>query len=159
MRFYFDTEFLDDGIHIDLISIGIVTDDLRELYMVSSEFDDRRLTPDHWLRTHVLNHIPANQKKHRRLDIAREVSHFLEDCTELWGWYCAYDWVVLCQLFGPMVDRPKHFPKLAHDVKQRADAIGFNEKISKSGFTRHNALDDARWVRHAYQVTAWHGSK
>ena len=39
MRIFYDTEFLDDGKTIDLISIGMVAEDGRELYAVSSEFD------------------------------------------------------------------------------------------------------------------------
>ena len=39
MRYWFDTEFIDDGLTIDLISIGIVSEDERELYLENAHFD------------------------------------------------------------------------------------------------------------------------
>ncbi len=39
MRYWYDTEFIEDGKTIDLISIGIVAEDGRELYLQSVEFD------------------------------------------------------------------------------------------------------------------------
>ena len=39
MRYFYDTEFIDNGRIIDLISIGVVADDGREFYAVSTEFD------------------------------------------------------------------------------------------------------------------------
>ena len=41
-RFFIDTEFVEDGKTIDLISIGIVCEDGREFYAVSTEFDGGR---------------------------------------------------------------------------------------------------------------------
>lgn len=35
MRYFFDTEFYEDGKTIDLVSIGIVAEDGRELYAVN----------------------------------------------------------------------------------------------------------------------------
>lgn len=37
MKFFLDTEFYEDGSTIDLISIGVVTEDGREFYAVSQE--------------------------------------------------------------------------------------------------------------------------
>ena len=42
MRFFYDTEFIEDGETIELISIGIVGDDGREYYAVSTDFDPAR---------------------------------------------------------------------------------------------------------------------
>jgi hypothetical protein len=39
MRYWFDTEFIEDGKTIDLISIGIVAEDGRELYLCNKECD------------------------------------------------------------------------------------------------------------------------
>ena len=39
MKYFIDTEFVDDGKTIDLISIGIVAEDGRELYVESADFD------------------------------------------------------------------------------------------------------------------------
>ena len=39
MRYFYDTEFIDNGRHIDLISIGVVADNGTEFYAVSKQFD------------------------------------------------------------------------------------------------------------------------
>ncbi len=39
MKFFLDTEFIEDGRTIDLVSIGVVAEDGREFYAVSTEFD------------------------------------------------------------------------------------------------------------------------
>ena len=41
-RYFYDTEFIEDGTTIDLVSIGIVDEAGREFYAVSTEFDERR---------------------------------------------------------------------------------------------------------------------
>lgn len=148
MNYYFDTEFLDDGQTIDLISIGIVCEDGREYYAVSANFAEWRATP--WLRKHVLNHIPQDFRRTPRGILAMEVSAFLEpgEKNRIWGWYPAYDWVALCQLYGPMIDRPSHFPKRPDDLRQLVG--GF--RVRQAG-TKHNALEDARYVRDLHR--AW----
>ena len=39
MRYFYDCEFIEDGRTIDLVSIGVVAEDGREYYAVSTEFD------------------------------------------------------------------------------------------------------------------------
>lgn len=58
MRYWYDTEFIDDGRTIDLVSIGIVAEDGREFYGVSVEFDQIRLLHNDWLRQNVWPHLP-----------------------------------------------------------------------------------------------------
>jgi 3'-5' exoribonuclease-like protein len=155
MNYYFDTEFLDDGKTIDLISIGIVCEDGREYYAVSLDFDPSRATE--WLKTRVLAHIPRDFRTKSRKVIADEVAAFIQAeqkmsgviLPKLWGWYPAYDWVALCQLYGPMIARPQHFPKRPDDLKQ---LVGSWRGPSQEG-TKHNALEDARWVRDCHR--AW----
>jgi len=38
VRFFYDTEFIDNGRTIELISIGVVSEDGREYYAISTEF-------------------------------------------------------------------------------------------------------------------------
>ena len=45
MRFFYDCEFIEDGTTIDLVSIGVVGEDGREFYAVSTEFDPERAGP------------------------------------------------------------------------------------------------------------------
>ncbi|MGH3782429.1 MAG: polyadenylate-specific 3'-exoribonuclease AS, partial [Pseudonocardiaceae bacterium] len=42
MRFFYDCEFIEDGVTIELISIGVVDEQGREYYAVSTEFDPER---------------------------------------------------------------------------------------------------------------------
>ena len=51
-RYFYDCEFIEDGRTIELISIGVVAEDGREFYAVSTEFDPGRANP--WVRRHVL---------------------------------------------------------------------------------------------------------
>lgn len=57
MRYFYDTEFIEDGHTIELISIGVVAEDGREYYAVSTEFDPERAGS--WVRTHVLPKLAA----------------------------------------------------------------------------------------------------
>ena len=69
---------------------------------------------------------------------------------EIWGYYADYDWVVLCQLFGTMMDLPKGWPMYCRDIKQWCDALG-NPKLPPEGKDEHHALADARWNRQAWE--------
>ena len=48
---------IEDGRTIELISIGVVAEDGREYYAVSTEFDAGRAGP--WVRTNVLPKLPS----------------------------------------------------------------------------------------------------
>lgn len=56
----YDTEFLEDGSTIELISIGIVCEDGREYYAVNSDADWDRIRKDDWLMDNVVRHLPTH---------------------------------------------------------------------------------------------------
>jgi hypothetical protein len=56
----YDTEFLEDGATIELISIGIVCEDGREYYAVNSDMDDKRISKHDWLMKNVVKHLPLH---------------------------------------------------------------------------------------------------
>ena len=62
MKYFYDTEFLENGQTIDLISIGIVADDGREYSAVCSEVGEgplhKRICERSWLMDHVVPHLP-----------------------------------------------------------------------------------------------------
>lgn len=66
-RIYYDTEFLEDGHTIELISIGMVTDDDREYYAVNSSLTDsgtwERVITNHWLTENVVPSLPITGRK------------------------------------------------------------------------------------------------
>jgi hypothetical protein len=65
---------------------------------------------------------------------------------ELWADYADYDHILLCQLFGRMIDLPKYFPKFTHDIQQLRTSlhVGHSELPKSPKEEAHNALNDAR---------------
>lgn len=146
MKFWFDTEFIEDGRTIDLLSIGIVAEDGREFYC---EFhaDHRRASP--WVKENVISNLKG-EPVYRREMAAWMIRDFCGDKPEIWAYYADYDWVALCQLFGTMMDLPKGWPMYCRDVKQLCDNLG-NPKLPEQGKGEHHALADARWTRQAWE--------
>lgn len=151
MRYWFDTEFLEDGTTIKLISIGIVSEDGREFYAESDHAHMLADTTD-WLRQNVKPHLSVRGSAGMPRDVlAQKVLAFVgQDKPELWAYYADYDWVALCQLFGTMMDLPKGWPRYCRDVKQLCDDLG-NPKMPKQDATEHHALADAKWTRDAWK--------
>jgi hypothetical protein len=165
MRVFYDTEFLERGPEhpIELISIGMVAEDGRELYAVNADLPEERVRTHDWLSEHVWPHLPlaesdgaARDGSASRLDlghpdvrprarIARLVAEFLGRTPEpeLWAWYGAYDHVVLTQLWRTMVEMPDHVPKWTNDLRQEARRLG-DPVLPRQPGGEHHALADAR---------------
>lgn len=154
MRYFFDTEFLEDGVSIDLISIGIVAEDGREYYAVNANANWNRIVEDTWLMENVMPSIFGDLRdgkaKGKRI-IADEVREFLlfDKNPELWAWYSAYDHVVLCQLWGKMIDLPDGIPMFTHDLRAMMSR-GSASTLPKQEDGLHNALADARHLKVRY---------
>ncbi|CAA0129290.1 3'-5' exoribonuclease.1 [Mycolicibacterium vanbaalenii] len=166
----YDTEFLDDGHTIELISIGIVTDQARGegYYAVNAECDFERIRDHDWLWVNVVPHLPTTKtdwtdpnhgRLVTRLDrraacvkpkwvIANEVRDLILRRTvkpDLWAYFAAYDHVALAQLWGPMSDLPDGIPMYTHDLKQEMDRLGVRSDVVPKPENVHDALADARW--------------
>jgi len=171
MKYWLDTEFIEDGKTIDLISIGIVAEDGREYYAINTEFDSRKASQ--WVIDNVLKHLPptptyvnlsdpstkpsdieAFKAWRNRKAILKDVLNFcspeIYGEPEFWGYYADYDWVGFCQLFGTMMDLPNGFPMYCRDVKQLCDDLG-NPRLPEQTSTEHHALEDARWTKQAWE--------
>lgn len=144
-RIWFDTEFIEDGKTIDLISIGMVRDDGAELYLESSEVDWRKAST--WVLENVHPHLFGQQ--YSRKEIAQLVLSFAGESPEFWAYYADYDWVVLCQLYGTMMDLPKGWPMFCRDLKQAMHGV-LEAEVPHQSMQEHHALADARWVRDTY---------
>lgn len=146
MRYYLDTEFYEDGKTIDLISLALVCEDGRELYLVNQEAQ-LHLVSD-WVRANVLPQLPPYGDKRwvTRTNIREQIVSFItgRPDPEFWAYYADYDWVVFCQLFGTMIDLPSYMPKFCRDLKQLAMDKG-NPRLPKQDGGEHDALADARW--------------
>jgi hypothetical protein len=149
MKLWFDTEFIEDGVTIDLLSIGIVREDGETYYAEPAEADRSRASD--WVRENVLPFLTGPIKP--RAQIAREIVEFAGKSPEWWAYYADYDWVVLCQLYGTMMHLPTGWPMYCRDVKQVAVEGGFDlSGVTYSG-PEHNALTDALWTRDAWRLT------
>lgn len=166
MIYTYDTEFLEDGKTIELISIGVVAEDGREFYAVNRDAPWRRIKKHTWLVENVVPSLPnlhGDARLHyarrgplglidwqsplikRRQAIADQLLAFFEGDSDvqLWADYCAYDHVALCQLYGPMIALPDGLPMWTHDFQQaweNADKPELPEQTSGV----HNALGDAQ---------------
>lgn len=150
-RYYLDTEFIEAGRHspVQLISIGIASEDGREFYAESQEFDPKAVSP--WLKENVLPHLGPVENRKPVAVIAKEVRKFIGDGKpEFWGYYADYDWVVFCQMFGSMIDLPEGWPMYCRDIKQLCDSMG-NPELPPNDGAEHNALSDAKWNEKALQ--------
>lgn len=144
-RIYFDTEFIEDGRTIDLVSIGLVREDGATYYAESSEADLSRASD--WVRANVFPSLDGFGTKRREL-IAAEIRAFVGPEPEFWAYYADYDWVALCQLYGRMIDLPDGWPMYCRDLKQLADQRGDAVQHAASV---HNALDYALWLRAVHE--------
>lgn len=148
-RIWFDTEFYENGETIRLISIGAVREDGAEYY--AETFNSRELAhASEWLSANVAPHLtvafPSERKS--KADIARDLIAFAGESPELWAYYADYDWVVLCQLYGRMIDLPKGWPFFCRDLIQEAKRRGL--QLPEQEGVEHHALADARWTRDAH---------
>jgi hypothetical protein len=145
VKIWFDTEFIEDGKTIDLISIALVAEDGREYYAECAECDLSRASQ--WVIENVFPHLTGEKKP--RSQIAKEIVEFAGAKPEFWAYYADYDWVALCQLFGRMIDLPDGWPMFCRDVKQLCVDKG-DPKLPKQKTAEHSALDDARWTKAAW---------
>ena len=143
MNIFFDTEFIEDGKTIDLVSIGLVREDGKELYCISEACDAAKASE--WVRNHVLSELETDRARHSRRAIAQAVRDFCGEAPEFWAYYGDYDWVALCQLFGSMMDLPKGWPAFAYDLRQWLNHKGL-WTVRQPDASPHHALLDARWI-------------
>lgn len=151
MRYFFDTEFYETEAGVTLISIGIVSDDDGWFYAESDNPAIWKHAPE-WVRQNVLPRLTGPTMSEAR--IARLLKEFVRvggqwRDTELWAYYGAYDWYVLCKLFGGMLNLPPKWPWLFHELRTFLDEQGFPEYTQPEDGA-HHALNDARWNRKAF---------
>lgn len=152
MHFFYDCEFIEDGVTIDLVSIGVVSEEGAEFYAVSTEFDPDRAGP--WVRQHVLPKLPppSDPAWRSRARIRQDLLAFLGvdesdsgRCeVELWAWMGGYDHVVLAQLWGAMPALPRSLPRFTRDIRQRWEDVG-RPRLPQPPSDAHDALADARF--------------
>ena len=164
-NYFYDTEFLEDGKTIDLISIAIVHyESGKHFYAVNRDAPWNRIKKHPWLMSNVIPSLPVEFKNgYVYFDHSTNNAHILEkdrirdslmmfvDDTQengvdnkFWAWYADYDHVVLSQLFGTMMDLPANFPMFTMDLKQWATMLGNPKVPEQDENEEHNALMDAQ---------------
>jgi hypothetical protein len=149
-NYFYDTEFYEDGKQVHLISLGMVCEDGRELYLQNSEFNWDIVPDDHWIQENVRPWLHTEDIFfHDRAEIADILRGWVlpeDGQAQLWGYYSAYDHVVLAQIFGIMMNLPGQFPMYTRDLKQWADHLYIrSHDYPVQDEVQHHALADARW--------------
>jgi 3' exoribonuclease, RNase T-like len=135
----------------------------------------KRVKNHRWLMENVWPHLPLRGYKTKLASVGRDTRQVLDtpgvidtsDASvrpvhliaaeardfilaapnpQLRGWYCAYDHVLLMQLWGSMMNKPEGIPMWSYDLKQEADRLGNPDVPGQKG-NEHNALADARHNR------------
>jgi hypothetical protein len=169
MKIYMDWEFLEDGITVQPISVGMIREDGKELYYEFLNAPSIDILKREWLKENVVPHLSAGWTKamltgmsdevvKSRLAIRNKVYDFLLDAWkldklngfELWGWYSAYDHLCLAQLFGKMIDLPDWCPMYTNDVRQEFHRLG-DPSYPRQTEGLHNALADAKFLMKRHQ--------
>lgn len=165
MRYFYDTEFIEDGRTIDLVSIGVVAEDGREFYAVSTEFDEHRAGP--WVRRHVLPQLPPRsdaawmdrEELRERLFAFLVPGHTPGDWLpasrrpEMWAWIGAYDHIAFAQLWGDMTGMPRELPRFTRELRQLWEDAG-RPRLPEEPTNAHDALADARFNVVKYRISS-----
>lgn len=164
----------------DLISIGLVSEDGKELYCEIS--DDKLKWTDDWIAENVLaNTIYYGGKEVS--SIVNEEDYFVGSKIEIQGvlrnWLrqfdsvqlvsdvCHYDMVLFIDLFGTAFDLPKNVSASCHDINQdianyyyiteseafevgREDILKDNDVFVEG--EKHNSLYDAKVIKEIYNI-------
>ncbi|MGY0615622.1 3'-5' exoribonuclease domain-containing protein [Vibrio sp. FJH11] len=174
MQLYFDTEFTSLTQQARLLSLAFVDQNGREFYAeVASE---QTSAFDPWIREHVISNMywlkdpdqktfeaqqPTSYRTevyHNVQTIATQLTQWLSvyDRTEIWADCPAYDWVLLCELFGGSLNLPKNVNYKVFDLATLLRVKGLDPDIERLALlpdnqhpsgVLHNAMYDAKLLK------------
>lgn len=163
MRYFYDLEFDDDGERIIPISLGMQSEDDRELYRVNLDyFEGMQIglyKPNRFVIDNVLPLITDTDKASCGIEhssFKEAIYTFVTDNgrykkygeIELWGYFAAYDHVSLSQFFGRMVDLPEPMPMYTNETMQLPNRHK-TKPLRKT--PEHHALWDAQYQRQIWK--------
>jgi hypothetical protein len=155
MKIFFDTEFTGLHKNTSLISIGMVAEDGRELYIELKNY--KRNQVDQWIQDNVIANL-SNIRPLSNNDAAWQIQHFLEryDTVEMWSDCLAYDWVLFCDLWQHAFNVPKNIYYIPFDICTVFKLKGIDPDVNREEFARmtgpkHNALHDAKVIKACYE--------
>lgn len=177
MNLFYDSEFT--GLHqtTTLISLGMVAEDGRAFYAEFNDYDRSQCDP--WIRDNVLAHTrwinqpdaTTGQWREQALTLCYGDSASIRTALqtwlaqferiEIWADCPAWDWVLLCELFGGAFHIPQQIYYLPFDLVTLFKAQGLDPDTDRASFAgsaasgplqqRHNALYDAQILRGCYR--------
>lgn len=179
MRIYFDTEFTGLQKNTSLVSIGLVSDDGKELYLEFTDYVKEQC--DEWIKDNVLNNTimsgdsdildivldETNYHKGTKEELKGVLLHWLHqfDSVELVSDVCHYDMVLFIDIFGTAFDLPKNVCPVCYDINSdiaKEYNISVQEAFDMSRETilqeldrvvkgsKHNSLYDAKVTKEIY---------
>ena len=180
MKYFIDTESIEDGETIDLISIGIVAEDGREYYAVNKNCNFKKASD--WVEENVLKPIGLNRldganinerrtteatritwgymklREFIKIDLIDFLNPELHEVSEFWARHGDSDWTAFHQLLGTTGDLPEWIPSHCRSVQQECDRLGGGvmTAATKCG---QNALENARWNKKAWEFLNGHIGK
>lgn len=171
LEVHYDFEFRDK--YLAPISLGMVTNTKKELYIINSDFPE--VFWSDWLNQNVRPALRSSLTPEYEIhemaekDMGAFVYSWLKsfDCEniELIGYYADYDHVIFSRLFGEMIDLPRGLPMWSRDIKQWIKDCR-NPKIPFAAEIEHHALADARhnkrmhqWLKNNFDHPAWTGDR
>ena len=155
MKYFIDTEFVEPtealiSPPILLISLAIVGEDGREYYAQDDYMRSLSFSEYPWLQEHVIPYLTENAWKDRAT-IRREVEAFInagDGAPEFIFWCGCYDYVILCQLFGGMLNLPAGWPHSIIDIQEVLNKHKItDDMLPPQTDQAHNALADARHLK------------
>lgn len=161
MKYFLDTEFLEDGKTIMPISLALVREDAKELY-IEFQFDEARAVAHDFIRENVLPHLQG-QKRLSKPEARKEIMDFLgfplhpaesirRRRIEIWAYYAATDWVLFYQIWGGLLELPKGLPHNCMDLMQWWVQLGRPDDVRPpKPLKAHHALADADWNLQFYK--------
>jgi hypothetical protein len=171
-RYFLSTHFIENGhpAPLDLITIALVGEDGRELYLGNSECDFSAASDYVW--DNVLDPLgfkPLDPtlpvvgddasgfgfwRTREQLEIAL-TEFFVPDIEagddiEIWSFYAATHWAAFYGLFGRLVDLPLGMPVSCYDLRQWHMHLD-NPQCIAQGNMNHDSLNNARWILGAWK--------
>jgi len=183
VKLFLDTEFTELSRYGKLISLAVVSEKNDIFYAELNHISEN--VCNEWVKENVLPRLLfPNRKTHFSEDNATffvkdspvEISHKFSEWLsrfgeiEIFGDCPAFDWVLLCDLFGTAFDIPENIFYIPFDVATLLRCTGIDPDINREQFVRtnkgdyaidmikkkakgpHNSLFDAFIIKYTFEI-------
>ena len=165
MRFFLATQYIEDRNSLELCTIAIVDERGRKLHLGNQNYLSWITNSSSAKATQLTCMTPGaiadevfsfigGQIKYDSLYSPEglqlrgdSVKRTLIETPEIWGCCSAYDWVVLCRLYGSKRNLPPTFPQYCKDIQQLYDLAGFELPPKPDN---KPTLFQAHWCKEAF---------